>query len=98
MQTHLGCRYQIKGRLTGDNGNSTWHEDCDGCLHSLADDIVQSEHPVRFDVVVSQHFVHLKSQRRLFYCVWIQSERAVIPHFKQRDLYYVFTVSVYQRI
>lgn len=31
----------------------TWHQDGDGSLHGFASDVVQSEHPVGLDVVVS---------------------------------------------
>lgn len=39
---------------------STWYKYRYGRLHSFTDDVVQSEHPVRLDVVVSQHFIHLE--------------------------------------
>lgn len=44
--------------------NITWHQYCDGRLHGFADDVVQSEHPVRLDVVVPQHFVHLRTRKQ----------------------------------
>lgn len=47
--------------LQGVSHHITWDQNGDGRLHSLANDVVQCEHPVRFDVVVSQHFIHLKT-------------------------------------
>lgn len=49
----------------GETDDITWHQDCDSGLHSFADDVVQGEHPVRLDVVVSQHFVYLEIWRFL---------------------------------
>lgn len=37
----------------------TWYEDGDRSLHSSADDVVHSKHPVRFNVMVPQDLIHL---------------------------------------
>ncbi len=39
----------------------TWYEDGDGSLHSSADDVIHSKHPVGFNVMVPQDFVYLKN-------------------------------------
>ena len=47
----------------GRGGGLTWREDQDGHLDGAADQAVQREHPVGFDVVRAQGRVHLRGRR-----------------------------------
>lgn len=42
-------------------GRLTWNEDGDRGLHGSADDVIHRKHPVRFDVMVPQDFVYLRT-------------------------------------
>lgn len=40
----------------------TWNQNGNGRLHSLSDDTVQGEHPVRLDVMIPKNFIDLERQ------------------------------------